>query len=310
MVARRLRSCGGAFVLWSLACACSGGPGGSGASDSSGGSASGDVVTTTGGTSTGGTSGTSGTSSSTTSAAASSTGADSVGGSSTVATFIVPSDGGACPAECDVWEHQCCGHPDQKCVPYSNDGGGHDAVKCVPVARDPVPPGGTCQVEGDVESGYDDCETGAICLGVDIDTLTGTCVAQCDGTPDEPDCSHVAGTACLIANDGIIAVCLPTCDPLQQDCAPGQGCVATDEAPTFLCVPDDSGEQGQVFDPCSFLDACDPGLACAEPDAAVECDAMADGCCLPYCDLDAPVCPGAGQQCIPITEEVGRCGLP
>jgi hypothetical protein len=307
MNAVRRRSCGGALVLWSLACTPSGGPDGAGASGSSGGGSSGEVVTT-GSTSTSGTSGASG---STTAVEASSTGADSAGGSSAGATFIVPFDGGICPLECDVWEHQCCGHPDQKCVPYSAGGGGYNAVKCVPVARDAVPPGGACQVEGSITSGYDDCETGAICLGVDADTLIGTCVAQCNGTLDEPDCSHVAGTACLIADDGIVTVCLPTCDPLLQDCGAGQGCVVTDEAPpTFLCIPDASGEQGQVFDPCSSLDGCDPGLACAEPDAAVECDAMADGCCVPYCNPDAPGCPGAGQQCLPITEEVGRCGLP
>lgn len=310
MDVRRLRSRAVALALSGLACGPAGGPVGAGSSGSSGGS-SGEVVTaaTEGASSSGATGSTTAAESSSTGAG--STGAGSTGVGSTEATFIVPSDGGACPAECDVWEHQCCGHPDQKCVPYANGGGGFNAVKCVPVARDPVPPGGACQVEGGAMSGYDDCETGAICMGVDPDTLVGTCVAQCNGSPGAPDCSHVAGTACLVANDGVVAVCVPTCDPLLQDCGAGQACVMTDEAPpTFLCVPDASGAQGQAFDPCSYLNDCDPGLACAEPGAAVECDAMADGCCVPYCDPGAPACPGDGQQCLPITEEVGRCGLP
>jgi hypothetical protein len=88
----------------------------------------------------------------------------------------------------------------------------------------------------------------------------------------------------------------------------------------FICVIDASGEEGQVFDPCEYANACDPGLICADPLSAEECDPQAPGCCLPFCDLTAPPsCPGNGQKCLPWYEvgrappgyeNLGTCGLP
>lgn len=227
--------------------------------------------------------------------------------------------GPACNLACDPWLQDCCNL--QKCVPWSNTGEDvWNAVKCVDVAPDPVPVGGACEVPGKPTLGVDDCELGAICWFVDPDTLTGTCVAQCHGSPDAPDCAHAPGTTCMIAYDGVVTLCLPPCDPLAIDCPPGQTCVAAPSGDLFVCTPDASGDGGQTFGPCEYADACDPGLFCAAPQAADECDPQASGCCLPFCDLDAPpACPGAGQQCVPWfmmgtapagLEHVGACVLP
>jgi hypothetical protein len=86
---------------------------------------------------------------------------------------------------------------------------------------------------------------------------------------------------------------------------------------SFICVLDASGEQGQYGDPCEYLNECDPGLICINPEYVPGC--MANGCCTPWCDLTDPSCPGATQQCLPWFEQgvappgydtVGICGVP
>lgn len=147
----------------------------------------------------------------------------------------------------------------------------------------------------------------------------GTCVAQCTGSPEEPQCSDPC-TACLISYEGLLNLCYLSCDPLAQECPGMDLCVANPMNPQlFICVIDASGEEGQLFDPCEYANACDPGLFCASPQMAVECDQGAAGCCLPFCDLTAPACPGAGQQCVPWSgdepqpgciQNVGMCRVP
>ncbi|MCY1010225.1 hypothetical protein OV079_32590 [Nannocystis pusilla] len=88
----------------------------------------------------------------------------------------------------------------------------------------------------------------------------------------------------------------------------------------FLCIFDASGEEGQVFDPCEYVNTCDSGLYCVQPKLAGECDPQALGCCLPFCDTSlANTCPGQGQECLswwgedppkPGLEKLGLCGLP
>lgn len=226
----------------------------------------------------------------------------------------MPTDG-ACVNDCDPWVQDCC-HGD-KCVPWSSDGDAYyDSLKCAPAARAPVPVGGPCMSQG-VGAGIDDCEVGAICWDVDPETALGTCVAQCKGSPDLPDCSAQPGTVCVIGFDGVVNLCLPACDPLLQDCPIGQTCLQ--DSFGFECAPDLSGEQGGPFTPCVDGQACDPGLVCLVAGAASECEQDAAGCCLPFCDLEEPACPGAGQQCVPWYEpgeapagyeDVGACALP
>ena len=109
------------------------------------------------------------------------------------------------------------------------------------------------------------------------------------------------------------------CNPLGQECADGDVCIPNNDI--FICAFDASGEEGQVFDPCEFVNACDVGLLCVNSSAATECDANAGGCCLPICDLSDPnvACPGVGQECLSLYGEgmappeyakVGICVLP
>jgi hypothetical protein len=239
---------------------------------------------------------------------------------STGQTFIKPTDGGTGTKECDQWIEDC---PEgQKCQPYSGDGdNAWESLKCVPIVPNPDAVGEPCTVTGSGVSGQDSCELHAMCWNVDPDTGTGTCIAKCIGSPDNPSCEDPA-SYCLLSAEAILMLCLPGCDPLAQDCPNADLCVPNPMNPDgFICVIDASGEEGQVFDVCEYANACDAGLQCANPALAAECDPRSAGCCLPFCDLSVmpPTCPGIGQQCLPWHEEgqappglenVGTCGLP
>lgn len=217
-------------------------------------------------------------------------------------------DGG----ECDHWAQDCLAG--EKCSAYADNGGSSwNNTKCVPVKENADQPGDECTVDGNGVSGFDSCDKGAMCWGVNPDTGKGVCVELCKGTAEAPVCDP--GFQCAIANN-VLNLCLPSCDPLSQDCAGDDLCIPNGEA--FLCVLDASGDEGQAFDPCQYANACDKGLYCMDPVYASECDPNGGGCCLPFCDTKAPDCPGAGQQCLPWYEgtappgyeKVGICGLP
>lgn len=230
--------------------------------------------------------------------------------------YGVPTDVGPSPFECDPYSQDC--PRGQKCAPWiSGDGSQFNALKCVPVVDDPALPGEPCVTE-DKGSGLDDCAQGSVCQNLD-DQNMGTCVAQCTGTPAEPMCPPEM--ACAQFNGGALDVCVPTCDPLMPDCADGDVCVFTEIGDDFLCVIDISGAEGQVNDPCDFLNACDPGLICTDPVSGKECDQDMFGCCLPYCDLSLPdpdsQCVGMDQVCQPFfemppmgQENIGVCAVP
>jgi hypothetical protein len=80
------------------------------------------------------------------------------------------------------------------------------------------------------------------------------------GTPDAPTCS--GDKVCDESNDGVIIVCLDTCDPLAQSCPEGQICFF-DGVDTFICDFDASGDMGKYGDPCAYINVCDYGLFCA-----------------------------------------------
>lgn len=266
-----------------------------------------------------------------TTGAPSSTGADTSGGGFMLPPdegvgFIMPKDGGGCSGcgfglrckQCDPWVQDC--PRGDKCI--ACDGTGDDEWDhhgCIPLPVDPDHAGEPCTVEGSVASGVDSCDRDTMCWFIDPNTLTGVCVPRCTGSPDNPVCAD--GTRCLISNDGTLNLCLPSCDPLGADCGPGRLCVPSEtwKPVDFVCTTDDSGAGGQLFDACDAPDTCNPGLLCTDPELATECDATADGCCLPYCDLTAaPACPGALQECLPFFpedpppghEDLGVCGIP
>jgi hypothetical protein len=221
-------------------------------------------------------------------------------------SFIVHGD--VPPGECNFWNEDC---PEgQKCVPFAAEGApSWNSLGCVPIVVDPAPVGAPCVAIGHAASGLDSCEKHAICWGVD-ETLQGECVSLCFGNELDHLCKLPTET-CVLANDRILAVCLPTCDPLLVDCPQGQVCIPA--VGEFACAPDASGPGGGLFSACAAGNTCDPGLVCAGSSNAAQCDANSAECCLAYCDLDAPTCP-QGQECkqwsqgFPgIHEDVGFC---
>ncbi|MCY1007994.1 ribulose phosphate epimerase [Nannocystis pusilla] len=237
--------------------------------------------------------------------------------STTDGSFITPPDGGGGTKECDQWTQDC---PEgQKCMPYSGDGdNAWESLKCTPVMENAGQVGDPCTVEGSGVSGIDNCDEGNMCWDV-VDGV-GVCVALCIGSPDAPDCAAPM-TSCLISNDGVLTLCLPFCDPLLQDCPGDDLCIPNPQNPdAFLCVLDASGEEGQEYDACEYINACDKGFTCANPEVALECDTMAIGCCIAFCDVtEAGVCTGQNAECLawyeagmapPGFENVGFCGIP
>ncbi len=237
---------------------------------------------------------------------------------STTAGFIQDPDGGSTSVECDVWAQDC--PEDEKCMPWGNDGGTWNATRCSPLNPNAGEPGDACTVEGNAASGIDDCALGSMCWDVD-ETNTGVCVSFCMGTEANPVCED-PNASCTIANEGTVILCLPSCDPLLQDCQDGNACYPVDDA--FVCGPDESGEMGLFGDPCEFINVCDAGLFCAPADVVPDCTAT-QRCCTSFCDLGEPdpgaSCPGAagGQDCVPWFDEgqappgfddVGACAIP
>ncbi len=274
----------------------------------SGGSETGDASSSTGSTST------SSTSSGGTTAEPTTSGTGSSGSSG---NFFVPNDMST-PPQCDQWKQDC---PEgQKCMPYSGDGDfSWESLKCVDVMPNPGQVGDDCMAEGGV-SGIDDCDKGLMCWDVDPMTNVGVCVAMCVGSPDAPSCDSM-DASCLISNMGVLTLCLPKCDPLVQDCAGDNLCIPNpQDGAAFLCLLDASGDEGQEFDPCQYINSCDKGFFCAVPTLANECDPNSTGCCLPFCDITMmPKCNGVGQECLPWYgmntpapgyEDVGYCGIP
>lgn len=203
------------------------------------------------------------------------------------ATFLEPPDGcgdlppgtiGHCtPIKCSLFDQDC---PDgEKCMPWASDGGGSwNDTRCSPVAEPAAALGEACEVEGSGVSGLDNCELGAMCFYVDAQTNAGTCVSLCEGNEEAPICPPQS--QCSITGDGVLTICIPTCDPLANDCDEGQTCVPDDDV--FSCAPGivDAATEG---DPCEFVNACESGLVCVSA-LATSCP-EGNGCCSSFCDL-------------------------
>lgn len=236
--------------------------------------------------------------------------------------FIVPMDGGGGTKECDQWVQDC---PDakQKCMPYSGDGdGAWESLKCVDIDPNPKQVGDECMAVGGGVSGVDNCDKGLMCWNTNENDI-GVCVAMCKGTPEDPECDP--GTECSNSNDGVLTLCLNACDPLLQDCAGTDLCIYNPEdgGETWICVLDASGDEGQVFDPCGYLNDCDKGHLCLNASLSMKCMPDADGCCLPLCSIEEgdKQCTDldAAMKCLPWYDEsqmdpekanIGVCGIP
>jgi hypothetical protein len=224
-----------------------------------------------------------------------------------------PDGGGS--VDCDLFEQNC--PAGQKCMPYANDGGhSWNATKCTPIADDPKQVDEPCTVEESGVSGVDDCDIGLMCWGLDFETLEGECIPLCIGSPSEPQCED-AERWCTISGDGVLSLCVPTCDPLGSDCDPDDVCAPVYSG-EFICVPDASAPgEGNAGDACEALNVCNPGLVCVQGEWVPGCETT--GCCTPFCDVTQPECPDSpAQECLPWFEEgkappqyehVGICGV-
>ncbi len=181
--------------------------------------------------------------------------------------------------ECSLWEQDC--QPDQKCVPWAQDGGEvWDGARCVPLDPEPVAAGEACVVEEGPTSGFDDCGPGTICWDVDPETHAGTCRHLCTQSPDEPLCPDPA-TSCVQGNGGIINVCAESCDPLLQDCPRGSGCYGFLADEVFTCLR--TGTPVFTADGLQPAD-CAPGFNGVDPSVLSSCEPGAQ-CCAEWCDL-------------------------
>lgn len=214
---------------------------------------------------------------------------------------------------CSVWAQDC---PDgEKCVPFDSSGSNvWDAYKCVPVMGSQQA-GDPCWYGGLVEA-TDDCDASSFCFDtMEVDgQQVGTCFTQCTGTPDEPMCP--VESTCAISGAGVLSLCIPTCDPLVQDCGDGDGCYWTVD--NFNCVV--TTLDIPTGEPCGFINDCAPGNLCTDTAVLPECEDAA--CCTSYCDLqlgDAECAAQPGTACVAFFEQgmvpseyanVGVCVLP
>ena len=226
--------------------------------------------------------------------------------------FIEMPDASGPAFECSLSLEDC--PPGLKCMPWANDGGSAwNATRCSPVAEDAAEPGEPCVVEGSAVSGLDNCELHAICWYVDPQTNEGTCIAMCNTANggafcEDPDFYCSSGS--------VLSLCFATCSPLLQDCLPGEACYPLQE--DFVCHADASGKCGAAGERCEFVNVCDPGTACLNPDLVPGCE-LDPGCCSSYCHLDDPTPPCLdGQSCLPWYDDpsdaeeasIGVCALP
>jgi hypothetical protein len=223
--------------------------------------------------------------------------------------FVGSADDGPWFTDCDSFAQDC---PEgEKCVPYATSGNSWDALKCVPIMGDQAP-GEPCMYDGPFES-TDDCDGTSWCLDSRGEGV-GVCHAFCSGTPDTPECPPMS--QCSISGAGVVNICLPSCDPIIQDCPEGAACFWSNI--DFTCIV--TTQDIPLGDPCGFVNDCAEGNMCTTADVLPACIAAA--CCANFCDLglgDMQCAVTPGTVCVPFFEQgmappwyehVGLCVLP
>ena len=209
--------------------------------------------------------------------------------------------------QCSVATEDCA--EGEKCMPVIEQ---FDQLACRPVDAQPRAVGASCSFGQSPSDGFDDCERHALCRGFP----EARCVSMAFGQGFGFSCPSPDERVWVDAS-GMWILCLPVCNPLNDECPEGLGCFSDNEA--FDCAP--LGEPvGAKFETCDSPTACAPGLACVSPGKSSACAQDQPGCCLPFCDVAAPRCPDR-LECIPwwspsrvdtlpIIEHVGVCVEP
>lgn len=211
--------------------------------------------------------------------------------------------------DCNIYSQDC--PVGEKCSPVSSEVGiAWNALECVPVAPDPGRVGDACQVSGTLGSGMDDCAAGLMCWDFGEDGA-GTCAPMVRGSEARPVCEDPFRTPAISAS-GFVALCLPFCSPLLQDCPDGLSCYPVGDV--MSCTPDVSQGRGAPGDECEFTNVCQTGTMCARAEIVPGC--TGSYCCASFCDLAAPDCP---EELVcqpwehqdpqhPLTADIGVCG--
>ncbi|KIG13856.1 hypothetical protein DB30_07511 [Enhygromyxa salina] len=212
----------------------------------------------------------------------------------TTSAFVPVVD--ASPGACDPLKQDCSNG--EKCVPYASSGSTWDAFKCVPTLGNQAT-GEACTYAGPIEA-TDDCDDQSYCWNVmDVDGEgVGTCHAFCTGTWDAPMCPPMS--ACIITSGGVPALCLPTCDPVAQDCEEGQACYWNSNG--FRCMF--TNEDIPPGEACSYINDCAAGSHCTTAELTPNCEG--GNCCMPFCSLmlgDQQCADVPGTTCVSFFEE-------
>ncbi len=206
-------------------------------------------------------------------------GPDDTSGGPTSGIFLIDPDGGIGGDPCSTFDQDC--PKGEACRAWANDGGSlWNSLRCSPVGAEPDEVGEPCMVEGSAVSGVDSCDVGAMCVNVDDETLEGACAQFCVGRPGSPFCGDPT-TTCVEGNDGSVALCLTSCDPLLQGCGGGQACVGSWGEPEFFCAT-----QGLPYEDAAqvLVAACGIGRVAVPADLHDDCDGS-EPCCVDFCDL-------------------------
>lgn len=210
--------------------------------------------------------------------------------------------------DCDPRRADDC--PDDAKCSYVVDARLGPTNRCVLLHGDKLE-GESCERIGD----SDDCANHHLCWAADQQGKAGICVSFCDPALV---CAQ-PGKVCSVANYGLLPLCLPSCDPLAQDCAAGWGCYP-DASRRWVCDVDRSGPTGQHGDPCECINCCDPGLACLSG-ALIDAEGCGTpelpSCCGLICNhQQQSSCPSEAERCQPFypgdelmlgLENVGTC---
>lgn len=204
--------------------------------------------------------------------------------------------GGVEGSSCDIYAQDCA--DGLKCAWTAPPGETYwQETTCVPLAPVPLPPGAPCAYDLDNPvSGIDECGIGTECVEGYYEPGMwdgqGTCKSFCLGSGEHPYCEP--GAVCI--GGRALWLCTPMCDPLVQDCAPGNRCDLY--GASTICTWDWPEEpRTAIGQPCDWPEECELGATCL-PAAFSDCGGSS--CCTPFCDRTDPqaTCPLPGQECL------------